>query len=277
MHKLVTHALVAAAMLSGPVAYPETLEKYVKRNIPQVMAEQERVFGMRYTDCPVVELHHAWYLGDGALYEPIIDGTKADKILLADDVWKSPFSKSDNSTPWTRSAGNAPLSAILWHELAHHYCNQASKRERGLPWSPIVLHKGFFEKHHQYPTSVPPEDREEFVSIQAFTVINEGIAVYVESYVNPVPDLFDDGMYTENLFDESTFASPDGPTRLFSPYYGGYHLVAPIIEKYGALGIDYLVTHPPRLTSLRELPAYGKRALADLDRMYDAGSEPERR
>ena len=47
-------------------------------------------------------------------------------------------------------------------------------------------------------------------------------------------------------------------------YDGGYHLVAPVIDAYGAAAVAYFVLNPPTREEMLDLPAYRKKAMGTL-------------
>ena len=136
---------------------------------------------------------------------------------------------------------------VLDHELGHFYCDKLSES----------LGKGSWHSEAVFNHS-----QKESISI---ILVAEGIAEYFERIMNGGEDAFKDSSWPKNLngfyFNQNV---------LF--YDGGYHLVKPIIKKYGEKGIIYLLFKFPNKKELLDLPAYQKKALKELN---DPSTIPE--
>jgi len=121
----------------------------------------------------------------------------------------------------------------LDHELGHSYADKLSESLGNGDWP-------------DYETSYNPLGTE---------LVCEGIAEYFARCMNNGKDDFKDSDWPKEL--KGFF---DGKVI----YSGGYHLVNPVINRYGKRGIEYLILHPPLHSDMKDLPRYQQRTLEEL-------------
>ncbi len=130
--------------------------------------------------------------------------------------------------------------AILDHELGHLYEDEL-RDSLGLTLDWATAYGGTMPRKKGYK------------------LISEGVAEYFSRTMNNGKDDFNDAQFPSDHFDESNG---------FLIYAGGFHLVKPIIDKYGKKGIDYLLLNPPEDWELTWLPKYRERIIDELEKPY---------
>ena len=116
------------------------------------------------------------------------------------------------------------------------------------------------------------------------TNIERMVVDHGRKYLGILTDVFVEGMFSEGIAiyietngkREDHFSTRDLPPtaldvrspadRYHLMYRGGYHLVKPILDKFGKDGIDHLIANPFKSTDLRTLPDYQKQVMQDLSK-----------
>lgn len=88
-------------------------------------------------------------------------------------------------------------------------------------------------------------------------LISEGIAEYFARSISPKKSYFKDFLYPK------TYPKLKNSFPLLA-YFGGFHLVKPIIDKYGKKGIEHLIQNPPVGEEMLALPKYREKVMDEL-------------
>ncbi len=128
----------------------------------------------------------------------------------------------------------------FFHEMGHYYADKLSE-EYGLGSWPIYT------------------DDMDDSEIVRFKLVSEGMAEYFEKKSNKNEELYNGGSLKLNDY---------GFTNVF--YYNcGYNLVKPIIDRYGDLGMLYLMNNPPQVLDFKDLTNYQTTAMNFLEKFKD--------
>ena len=136
------------------------------------------------------------------------------------------------------------IKPTLDHEIRHYFNDMLSES----------LGKGNW----------PLEGITEYQEI-ALQIISEGIAGYAERKMNVTYDSFEDKEWPKSYQGFWNFLNPDILDYRIR-YDGGYHLVQPIIDKYGEEGIKHLMFNPPNEQELLDLKSYQQKVLQFLNK-----------
>lgn len=215
------------------------VQNYVEENLKEIIREQETEMDLSYPSLP----KDIRYLLPLKETDPSILGlynNKTDTIYLQSGRLTTPGFNWGDFLVMITARDVEETKAVLDHELGHFYCDKLSEN----------LGTGSWPSDHYADKTL-----DELISLK---LVSEGIAEYFERTMNNGADNFTDSSWPKLM---NKFYKND--RHLF--YDGGYHLVKPILEKYGEEGIIYLMFKPPTAPELLELPAYQKKALKELD------------
>ena len=129
---------------------------------------------------------------------------------------------------------------LIRHELGHFYTDKLSENIGNGDW--------------------PRKEKKEIDWIRN-RLVAEGVAEYFARKSNGEKDAFED------------FQWPKTPEEFKNGGYsicydGGFHLVKPVIDRYGKKGIEYLICNPPSAKDLKNLPEYQSRVLKYLSNQF---------
>ncbi len=213
-------------------------EQVLNKNLEKIISQQEKAMGLKFPDhrlkMEFCAPYHFIFIRSPAIYDPENNNIKIINNLLLQGGISS----------WVMSAFTYGLTPeglqILYHELGHFYLDKLSE-DLGL---------GNWPKKEDYKKNV--------IGIK---LVSEGLATYFERKMTLEEDKFKDGEWPAEL---NKFW--DSPNHLDQDiiYYGGYHLIKPIVDKYGEWGIIYLMFRPPQADELLELPKYQNTILQEL-------------
>ena len=170
------------------------------------------------------------------------NGTPGIKTIFELPFLEALYNHNTNSVfvPIGSVMGNKVTTATLHHELAHFYCDKISE-EAGL---------GNFG-----PDKTMPEHQQ-----TSTRLIAEGIAEYFEKFMT---DKERDNFEDSEWYDMSEEKSDDVKYRTI--YDGGYHLVKPIIDRFGVeKSVKYFIFHLPTKSDLKNILAYQARIFNEL-------------
>jgi hypothetical protein len=209
----------------------------VESHLERVIEHQEKKLGIKHFGMPKVSFRQLPWLEHFLLYQTAGQyNPNEDEILLSLGVTITPEKNLPNILATALSFGSVPaVEDALYHELGHFYTDK--------------LHESLGRGN--WPDYTDKQKADDYVGLR---LISEGIAEYFRKTMNDEQDNFDDSDWPEELEDL-------GATEI---YKGGFHLVKPIIDKYGKRGIEYLTDNPPNTKDLANLPAYQHRILRSL-------------
>jgi hypothetical protein len=244
-HKLLLGLNIGAGLtlVQIPVSYHvmqqqnKSIEPYVKKNLAKIMKAQEKKLGIKHIDKP--NLKFGIPDKENNIPGRIMTGQYKpweDSISLRIRSTITPETNLSNILKEIVTFGEiSDIKATLDHELGHFYADKVNESMGMGDW-PGFTYRTYYD-------------------ILCTKLIAEGIATYFEKSMNDGKDEFKDSDWTGTLLD------------LIDPEYvynGGYHLVKPIIDKYGRKGIEHLILTPPRISEISDLPKYQKRILDGL-------------
>ncbi|MBU0470547.1 MAG: hypothetical protein KKA62_05570 [Nanoarchaeota archaeon] len=216
------------------------VQEYIEENLEQIIQAQEEKLGISYPTFPknfnyiLPSNNNLNILG---LYDH-----KTNTFFFQSGILTTPgFNFGDFFASIATFGKTEEAKRIVDHELAHYYCDNLSESlERG---------------------SWPDYRYKDQITIFTLKIISEGTAMYFENTLNGGEDDFNDSEWpTEfNGFFSGVYSLNN---RII--YQGGYHLVKPIIDKFGQKGIEYLMFNPPRYLELIKLPKYQERIMKEL-------------
>lgn len=212
----------------------ESIQPYVESHLEQIVKSQEEKLGIQHFGIPEVKygLPPEVQVSNDFAVAIGIYRSKDDRIYLS--LGSSITSELNlvNVLATIITLGNIPnVKETLDHELGHYYVDKLNESLGRGDWPGYSY--GLFEG----------------VGIK---LVAEGIAEYFKKTINGGEDDFEDSDWPDNFFD--FFSVP-------VLYEGGYHLVKPIIDRYGKRGIEYLIQNPPKAGDLDRLPEYQDRVI----------------
>lgn len=226
----------------------QRVEDYINHNLPAIVSAVEKATGFRFPELPVVRYgeNKEWAAQPAFVKFLVMPlgsySPDEDTIYLYSGVHYPP--KKDlgdfiaETLTFDSSIGN-PDQTIA-HELGHFYTDKLTEHLGNTFWNwkaegGVITH-----------------------DFMARKLIGEGIAVYFERKWSGEKDEFNDSEWPNSIVEFDKFKEDN---RIF--YLGGYHLVKPIIDKFGVKGITYLVENYPA-QDLLNLPLYQQRVLRAL-------------
>ena len=206
----------------------QEVKRYVEKNLDRLIQEQEEELGIQYPEQhPVIHYHlPADKKWALGLYNP-----KTNEIFLQDDHYELP--------DWDVET----VYDTINHELAHYYLDTLSEKKINTDW--------------------PEYDNLTVIEMVGIKLISEGTATYIERRMNSKEDTFTDEKWPKTL--GGFFSSWELIPKDDIVYNGGFHLVKPIIDRYGERGIEYLIFNPPKASEMYSLLIYQQRILQELE------------
>lgn len=217
-----------------------SIPPYIESNLERIMKRQEDRLKIKHFETPkIVYKEPSWLEGPMTTlgnYKPKEDETylqlgstiTPEKSLINNMAIFLPFCPTYN------------VEKTLEHELGHFYMDKLSENLGRGSW-PI-----FFDK----------QSMGDKIGIR---LVAEGVAEYFRKSGSGEEDYFQDSYWPKKAED---FISN------YILYYGGFHLVDPIIDIYGKQGIEYLITNPPKDTDLKNILGYQDRAMYSLSQSH---------
>ena len=150
-----------------------------------------------------------------------------------------------------------PIDEITRHEFAHHF---VAERENTLKTGRTYDKKQQYtlEYYKRYREKVTSKNEADLSTAVARKMIDEGIGEYYRKSWDNIPPY-------EPVSFEQMFSSEWNKRKVHveSPEYReGLYLVAPILRKHGARGIDLMITHKPTVKTMYELRDWQQEILA---------------
>jgi hypothetical protein len=219
------------------------IEEYTTNNLEQIMQNLEDVQGIKFIDKPKIEFelsqdakdHLVTNMTPVALYWPPVD-----TIYLKTNHLVTPkISFNDMLINLIHFGGVNNTYSVLAHELGHYHTDKIYEK---IPYS------NWWGVNNVKSDTI------------GYMLVTEGIAEHFERSLTCEGDNFSDNEWPEDY----TLILDEG--RLL--YDGGFHLVNPIMEKYGEAGMIHLMYHLPTEDDLLNLPSYQKKIMKDLEDKY---------
>lgn len=225
---------VITAEVSAYLIFHEVHRDNIRREatskLEEIMNQQEKRFGISYDHKPKLEFKVPNELSEIFAYYTKED----DTIHLNSESLSYDGDSIIDSYVNLLELNVMNYRPVLEHELGHFYYDQYLEKQ------------GITEKDILDLGS----------DVIGIKLISEGIAGYFErahSKEKWEDDFTDDEWPKDiNNFEVRT-------NRVI--YSGGYHLVKPIIDKYGLEGMNYLILNPPKRKDLNNLPSYQENIL----------------
>ncbi len=230
-----------------------SLQEYLNQELPKIMTEHEKKFGISYVSTPSIPLQlHKVCTQDQRDYLQMVGAAynyKRNEIHLSPHFFQNSlncacdccFFDLDHAAIIPQKLPQ--LKSALDHELGHFYADTLSERLNKYDWPHF--------------TNFACYDECDFTIF----IFSEGIAEYFGRTMNNAKkDTFNDDQWPTSIAEYANILIIE-PKRL---YDGGYHFVRPIIDKHGARGIEYLVQYKPKEEDLFALPQLQKKMLEDL-------------
>lgn len=207
------------------------VREYVEEHLEEIINAQEQELGIEYTERPVLR----YRLPDDEINLLDTFAGKAslgiynpdeEVIYLRSGVLATPgFNISDFFAQCFTIGRVTDTLPIISHELVHFYTDKRWEELTGMDWG-----------------SARDEIKKNPSLIKGFGVVVEGIATYVQKRVHPNEDF-------QNV----------------PAYEAARDFVAPLIDRFGGRGIDYLLLHIPTEQELNSPRGYYKKAGIMLD------------
>jgi len=205
------------------------IKREVTSNLEEIMKQQEDRLGISYDHKPKMKFKvpndSSWVF---AYYTSENDTIHFNSETLSYDK----DSLVDSYINWLELYVK-DYRLVLEHELGHFYYDQFLEKQ-------VITKEEILNKKND---------------INLTRLVSEGIAEYFERTYSREEDNFTNDEWPNdinNLEEEETI-------RVI--YSGGYHLVKPIIDKYGLNGIHHLIINPPKMENLQNLPSYQQQVL----------------
>ncbi|MFA5992543.1 MAG: hypothetical protein WC796_02445 [Candidatus Pacearchaeota archaeon] len=210
----------------------KSIPPYVESHLETIIKDQERILGIKHFGIPQVLFGPSPKdkTTPPGKYDP-----ENDTIYLAVRWVTTPENNLANTLLKCLYLGcTKNIKETLDHELGHFYNDKLNES----------LGNGNYPKDYNSATN---------------RLISEGIATYFNRTINDGKDDFKDSDWPEKF--EYLWG--------YLAYDGGFHLVKPIIDRYGKEGIKYLITNPPNiqdLNNINTLKAYQNRVIKSLSK-----------
>jgi hypothetical protein len=212
-------------------------QSYYRKNLFKELKAQERAIGITHFSIP--DVSYSYPAGSSLKQNMIMAGAYSPSqdilYLPPHPIPLRPEITLLNLPIRIFTLGNTGFNArtVLWHESGHFYVDKLGEHcdcDHSMD-GPFLLG----------------------------ALVNEGIGEYFGRAVTREKDDFKDSEW--RILQQRL---PDIDHK--DVYRAGNHLVKPIIDKHKAEGIRYLLEHPPKVSTLTELPDYQRKALEDLAR-----------
>lgn len=233
-----TVAAITIPLNSPPPGYQANFKAYLDENLERIIAQQEETIDIKYPEeRPLI--HYQLPTDKVAafgFYDP-----KTNEIFLLKDQLDPPL--------WDFATAKDTIN----HELFHYWMDKYGEQTLDTSW----------------PTYGKNANRAEVLCTK---LISEGAATYVERKMNhQEDDTFKDEDWPKSIGGFFTYYMQLYPNFEIIQslnyeviYEGGYHLVKPIFDRYGAEAIKYLMSNPPTEEELFKLPSYQKKILEEI-------------
>ena len=211
------------------------VKSYVETHLSQIIERQEKKLGIGHFGVPKVSYEYPPWVTDEdkASAAPGGYGAEEDTIYIPLEMSVTPEFSLTNAIRNVAIFGNVfSVEKTLEHELGHFYADKLSEC--------LGKERSFSDQaKHQI----------------AAHIVSEGIAEYFQRALNDGQDDFKDSDW------------PRTPAEFLTEkviYSGGFHIVKPIIDRYGTNGIMYLISNLPHEENLNNLQNYQSRVLQNL-------------
>jgi len=226
------------------------VKSYVENNLVNIIEAQEKKMGIKHFGIPKISY-------EIPSSKRIINGTKTfglydqetDKLYIQLDSTITPEKNltnflitkisSENLTNFlmtkTSRGKTYNIKELLDHELGHFYLDKLDESLGGGDW-PV------------YSENENENNRKQLIS--------EGIGEYFDKTMNNRQDKFKDSDWPKEI---EKFWTDE------IIYNGGFHLVKPIIDKYGERGMIYLISNIPSPEDFKDIKKYQDRVLQYLE------------
>ncbi len=224
------------------------IEEYVVDNLEEMISEQERVLGVQFKKKPAIEFRFPW--------EDRLDGTAMNAlgsynsgnntIYLNSGLLSLPTPDDGDILAYNLTEGHVKsVVETLLHELGHYYCDLAAEEANIGNW----------------PNFLSGMDQRDAIGMR---LVSEGIAEYFErKMADNTCDHFSDRSWPQNI--DGFFVEDDINKNVI--YNGGFHLVKPIMEKYGSKAVLPLMILYPKGEEVLHLPEYQQVMLAVMEKL----------
>ncbi len=203
------------------------IQPYVESHLAEIIKNQEEKLGIKHFGIPKISYHLP--PGESSWLTAGLYDQKKDEIYLPLGAAITPEKNFENTAAVYLSFGSVHnVKETLDHELGHFYVDKLSESLGRVDWLDFSDH-------------IPTDDK------IGTKLIAEGIAEYFKKTINNGKDDFNDSDFPKELKEFWT---------IDVIYHGGFHLVKPIIDRYGKKGIEHLILIPPTIEDLHNLPAY---------------------
>ena len=220
------------------------VQSYVAANLDNIMKAQEKEMGIKYSAVPEV-----FYLVPSLFTEKseIPSSQRALGFYYNNSIFLYPNRLTTPENNLTTILGKVffPFRDDVKHSLDHEL--------------------GHYHQDKHYPIK-------KWDSEPGLKLITEGIAEYFKRRMNKFGDNFKDSDWPKKI--ETFKDAIDSPkTRHLIFYNGGYHLVKPIIDKFGLKGMEHLTANIPTDSDLINLPGYQQRALKKISQPIEMSKD----
>ena len=229
---------VAVGMMAATVVLATAVERkegevkvYVDQNLENIIQEQEKNIGIQYPE-ELPRIHYYVPEDVAKMGSPGSYDYKTNNIHLQSAFLEPP--------EWDFSTAKDTIH----HELAHYYMDKLSERLVDEDWPKY-------------------EDDMTLAQMLGIKLISEGTATYIERKMNGQEDTFTDKDWPKGIRGFVFHPLLPYPKNEII-YYGGFHLVKPVIDQYEEEGIIYLMFNPPQEHEMLNLPLYQQRMLEEL-------------
>lgn len=218
---------------------------YVNENLDAIIRKQEQKLNIIHREVPTVKVGISAQTKKLFPHSLICGSYNSEEntIYLKNDIIIDAKNEIQGLEVMTSSC---TIKMVLDHELGHFYCDKLSENLEKGSWPQTLLENGTVDEN-------------------AIHIIREGIAEYFVRTMNIHYDYFNNEEWPKRKQDFVDKNNPSVPNyRMW--YDGGYHLVKPIIDKFGVKGITYLMFHPPTEEELINLKEYQLKVIQQLQK-----------
>ncbi len=242
------------------------LQEYLNQELPKIMTEHEKKFGISYVSTPSIPLDIEKALKSLEEHDArdikgtLRTGALASYCPITNEIYLSPslFHQKNNCAcnccyfDLTDASFNPharvylqkyTLKYVLHHEIAHFYTDTLSERLNKKNWPKDIFTRRI--SAHYYIRDM----------------FSEGISEY---FARSITDPSREDTFHDDAWPQTVEEFNDHAAFVNFRYNGGYHFVRPILEKYSAKGIEYLVQYNPQDLDFFSLPQLQKKILEDL-------------
>ncbi len=204
------------------------VESMIEATLPKAIKDLETELGVTFAEFPAIDLSQKLEEDMTGEYNPARNTVNINYELIF--LPKGVLNKFLNFANYGQAADLYP---ILRHELGHFYVDKVQESLK-LPHVPSLEQLERLKDLAQGDNFTLFDDPK-FQAVVGNKIMNEGIAEY-----------FEHGPLSEREIDQLHWPRyTDVFMKIDEVYYWGHQMVSPIIEQFGARGIEYLVMHPP--------------------------------